>query len=272
MRDLRGRVSATRVGRPERAKERCAARHYAWPPGVLRRRRAGRCAGAAPPGVPAEHNSRFVSVIPRSESAVPAKPAPLPSAPTPPQAPPAASGFSPAAPTAQWLATAPAPGIWRRLACWLYEGVLLFGVVVVVGLIYGVATQQRHALQGTFGLQATLFFILGLYFVWLWSGRGQTLAMQTWHVRLVRRDGSAVSRARALVRYLLAWIWFVPALLALQIAGLRGAGASFAVIAAGVLAYAALARLHPDRQFWHDAVCGTRLVTWRPPPRKKSKA
>jgi uncharacterized RDD family membrane protein YckC len=147
--------------------------------------------------------------------------------------------------------------------------VLLFGVVVVVGLIYGVATQQRHALQGTFGLQATLFVVLGLYFVWFWTRRGQTLAMQTWHVRLVRRDGRAVSPWRALCRYLLAWIWFVPALVALQLAGLRGAGVSFVIIAAGVFAYAALARLHPDRQFWHDAVCGTRLATWRPPPKKK---
>lgn len=184
---------------------------------------------------------------------------------------PPANDFSPAAPTAQWLAASPAPGIWRRLACWLYEGVLLFGVVVVVGLIYGVATQQRHALQGTWGLQATLFVILGLYFVGFWSVRGQTLAMQTWHVRLVRRDGSTVSRLRALARYLLAWIWFMPALLALQLSGLQGAGVSFAVITVGVLAYAALARLHPDRQFWHDAVCGTRLATWRPPPKKRPK-
>ena len=31
-----------------------------------------------------------------------------------------------------------------------------------------------------------------------------------------------------------------------------------------VLVYALLTRLHPDRQFLHDALCGTRLVTWRP--------
>jgi len=39
-----------------------------------------------------------------------------------------------------------------------------------------------------------------------------------------------------------------------------------------VLAYAGLALLRPDRQFWHDVVCGTRLVTWRPPPRPKAKS
>lgn len=166
-----------------------------------------------------------------------------------------------------------APGRWvtaglgRRLACFVYEGVLLFGVVMMVGLVYGVATQQRHALVGAFGLRVVLFVVLGAYFVWFWSRSGQTLAMQTWHIRLVTHSGQPVTRLRALCRYLLAWLWFVPALVALKLAGLQGALPAFVAIAAGVLGYAALTRLHPDRQYWHDAVCGTRLVAWTPPPR-----
>ncbi|MDP1648270.1 MAG: RDD family protein [Rubrivivax sp.] len=159
------------------------------------------------------------------------------------------------------------PGLMRRLACFVYEGVLLFGVVMAAGLVYGVATQQRHALMGALGLRVFLFFVLGCYFVWFWSRSGQTLAMQTWHIRLVTRDGHAVNRLRALCRYLLAWLWFVPALVTLSIAGLTGAAQAFVAITVGVLAYASLARLHPDRQYWHDAVCGTRLVAWWPPPR-----
>jgi hypothetical protein len=31
-----------------------------------------------------------------------------------------------------------------------------------------------------------------------------------------------------------------------------------------VAGYSALALLHPQRQFWHDAVCGTRLIDTRP--------
>ena len=77
----------------------------------------------------------------------------------------------------------------RRLAAFLYEGVLLFGVVMLVGMVFGMATQQRHALQGREGLQAMLFLALSLYFIWFWSHGGQTLAMKTWHVRLVRHDG-----------------------------------------------------------------------------------
>jgi uncharacterized RDD family membrane protein YckC len=159
------------------------------------------------------------------------------------------------------------PGLARRLACLLYEGVLLFGVVMVAGLLYGIVTQQRHALSGAIGLRIFLFLVLGAYFVWFWSRGGQTLAMQTWHIRLVTREGAPVSPLRALARYLLAWLWFLPALLALSAAGLKGPLPAFTAILAGVLAYAALVRLHPDRQYWHDAACGTRLVDAPPPPR-----
>jgi Na+/pantothenate symporter len=91
--------------------------------------------------------------------------------------------------------------------------------------------------------------------------------MKAWHVRLVTTNGGAVSQARALTRYALSWLWFVPALLALYLSPIHSAPPMFAVMVIGVLTYAALARLHPQRQFWHDAVCGTRLVTWRPAQR-----
>jgi hypothetical protein len=64
-------------------------------------------------------------------------------------------------------------------------------------------------------------------------------------------------------------MWFAPALVTLHFTGLRGSGTiAFAALLAGVLGYAALAWLHPDRQYWHDAVCRTRLVNWQPPPRQ----
>ncbi len=157
-----------------------------------------------------------------------------------------------------------APALLRRLACFLYEGVLLFGVVMAAGLLYSVATQQRHALSGLHGLQAFVFLVLGVYFVWFWSRSGQTLAMQTWHIRLLTRQGQPLTKTRALCRYLLSWLWFLPALATVYAAGLKGTGAVFAAVAAGVITYATLSRLHPQRQYWHDAVCGTQLVNWQP--------
>jgi len=173
------------------------------------------------------------------------------------------------APPAEALAT---PGLVRRLAAFVYEGVLLFGVLMIAGYLYSSLTQQHHALQGHTGLQAFLFVVLAIYFVWFWSHGGQTVAMRAWHLRLVTHDGQPVSQPRAALRYLASWVWFVPALAAAWLAELHSAAQIFALMAVGVIAYALLARLNPQRQFWHDALCGTRLVTWRPTPRRAQSA
>jgi uncharacterized RDD family membrane protein YckC len=157
-----------------------------------------------------------------------------------------------------------APTLWRRLAAFVYEGVLLFGVLMIAGLIYSSLTQMRHALVGTLGLQIVVLLVLALYFAWFWTHGGQTVAMKAWHLRLVDDAGRPVGVRRALARFALAWLWFLPALALAHLSGLRGAGPVFGSIVLGVIAYALLSQLHPQRQFWHDALCGTRLINWRP--------
>lgn len=156
------------------------------------------------------------------------------------------------------------PSVFRRLAAFLYEGVLLFGVLMIAGYLYSSLSQMRHAMVGRHGLQAFLFLVLGIYFAWFWSQGGQTVATKAWHIRVVDVEGKPLSQGRALVRYLLSWLWFAPALLTLWALDLHGGPVVFVVLSTGVLAYAAVARLHPDRQFLHDALCGTRLIDWRP--------
>lgn len=150
------------------------------------------------------------------------------------------------------------------MASFVYEGVVLFGVVMVAGFAYSSLTQQRHALVGSSGLQAFMFVVLAIYFVWFWSHGGQTVAMKTWHIRLVGQNLGPVSQGRALVRYVLCWLWFLPALASVHFAGLTGLGAITTALLTGVLVYAALSRLNGQRQFWHDVVCGTRLIVARP--------
>lgn len=157
-----------------------------------------------------------------------------------------------------------APGLARRLACFVYEGVLLFGVVMISGYLFASLTQQRNALVGRHELQVFLFVVLGIYFGWFWSRSGQTVAMKAWHLRLVTRDGQTVSQARALLRYLLSWLWFIPALLLVHLCGIRDVGVTFAALFAGVVVYAGSAWLLPGRQFAHDLVAGTRLIVVRP--------
>nr|WP_234026788.1 RDD family protein [Melaminivora suipulveris] len=159
-----------------------------------------------------------------------------------------------------------APPLRRRMACWLYEGMLMFGVVFIAGYLFSTLTQTRHALDNRHALQAFLFVVFGIYFAWFWS-RGHTLAMKTWHIRVVDRAGRALSQPRALARYLFAWLWFLPPL-ALATAFTLSAAEVLVLLAGWVAIWALLSRFHPERQFLHDALAGTRLIHQEALPRQ----
>jgi uncharacterized RDD family membrane protein YckC len=164
-----------------------------------------------------------------------------------------------------------APKLSRRMACWLYEGMLMFGVVFIAGYLYSTLTQTRNALDNRHGLQAFLFVVFGIYFTWFWA-KGQTLAMKTWHIRLVDRHGRPVTQARALARYVLSWLWFLPPLAVLAPFQLKG-GEIVVLLAGWVVVWALLSRFHPQRQFVHDVLAGTRLISAQPaPPASPTKA
>ena len=90
-------------------------------------------------------------------------------------------------------------------------------------------------------------------------------------MRLIRLEGRSPGWPQAIARYLLSWLWFVPALLAVQQLGLQRNKSLFGVaLLIGMLGYALLALLLPDRQFLHDRLCRTRLITWRLAPRRRA--
>jgi uncharacterized RDD family membrane protein YckC len=155
-----------------------------------------------------------------------------------------------------------APSLLRRMACWVYEGLLLFGVLFISGYLFSTLSQSRHALDNRHGLQAFLFLIVGIYFTWF-GHKGQTLAMKTWHIRVVDAHGVGLTQKRAFIRYLLSWIWFLPPLALLSPYSLT-AGETAILFIGWVFAWALLSRFHPQRQFWHDAIAGTRLINAQP--------
>jgi uncharacterized RDD family membrane protein YckC len=130
------------------------------------------------------------------------------------------------------------PSIRRRLASMAYESLLLVGVLsvafmlpqLVLGMGFGI-------LLPGWALLGHVFAVLGAYFVWYWRHGGQTLAMQTWKVRLSTSTGAPPSMARLTLRYVLAW----PSIIYL------GAGLLWALF-------------DRDGQFLHDRLAGTRLV------------
>lgn len=147
----------------------------------------------------------------------------------------------------------------RRMACWLYEGMLLFGLVFIAGYLFGTLSQTKNAMDNRHALQMFVFVVFGIYFGWLWS-KGQTLAMKTWHIKVVDRQGHNLTQAHALVRYLWSWLWVLPPLLASWRQGLNGVE-SVVMVLGWVASWAILSRFHPQRQFWHDAFARTQLVT-----------
>ncbi len=150
------------------------------------------------------------------------------------------------------------PTLGRRMACWLYEGLLLFGVVFISGYLFSTLTQTRNALDNRHGLQAFLFLVFAIYFTWFWS-KGQTLAMKTWHIRIVDLAGNPVSQARALKRYVLSWVWILPPLLLTYPLQLPASKVG-ALTLAWVMIWTLLTRFQSRGQYWHDVWAGTQLV------------
>jgi uncharacterized RDD family membrane protein YckC len=141
----------------------------------------------------------------------------------------------------------------------VYETMLVFGVVFIAGWLFDTLTQSRHALTLRHARQFWLFLVLGAYFVYFWRHGGQTLAMKTWRIRLVAPGCAQIPVSKAIVRYLLAWMWFLPAL-ALDHAFDLKTWANIGTIATWTVLWAATIHLNEDRQFLHDRLAGTKLV------------
>jgi uncharacterized RDD family membrane protein YckC len=126
----------------------------------------------------------------------------------------------------------------RRLASMLYESILLFAVwFVAVWLFqfaaatFDIAGWRRHLLQ------AFVIAVFALYFLYCWLRGGQTLAMKTWRIRLVSKDGHRDLAPKAALLRFAAALLLVPTLL-------------------GIL----WALIDRDRQFLHDRLAGSLLI------------
>lgn len=147
----------------------------------------------------------------------------------------------------------PRAGLRRRLASMLYESLLLLGVWSVGFMLPHLALGMlwQVVLPGPI-LVIHVFMVFGGYFIWYWRHGGQTLAMQTWNLKLVGATGAAPRQQQLYLRYFLSW----PSLL------FFGAGLLWAIF-------------DRDRQFLHDRLAGTHVIfapptTASPPPPAKT--
>ena len=126
----------------------------------------------------------------------------------------------------------------RRLASMLYESLLLFAVAFFGTWLFQFAAGTlvvdgwRLAM-----LQLFLVALFATYFLWCWLRGGQTLAMKTWRIRLVSKDGHRNLAPKAALLRFIAALLLVPTLL-------------------GIL----WALVDRDRQFLHDRLAGSLLI------------
>ena len=142
------------------------------------------------------------------------------------------------APAAPHKAEGELATLGRRLSSMLYEALLLIGVLFVAYLLPLIMSGMLFDRLPPVWVQRVYFFcILGVYFVTYWYRFGQTLAMQTWKLRITNRAGKNITLGQAMLRYLLAWC-------------------SLALLGFGFW----WAWFDPEKQFLHDRLTGCRIV------------
>ncbi len=126
----------------------------------------------------------------------------------------------------------------RRCISLIYEALILAAVLLAATLPVLLLTRGLpHALARHI-LQACLLLICGWFYTRQWAGKGQTLPMKTWKIKVVNQQGASLTCKQA-------WLRYVAALGSVALLGL---GFVWALI-------------DRDRQFLHDRLAGTRLVS-----------
>lgn len=129
------------------------------------------------------------------------------------------------------------PGIRRRLVSMLYEGLVVFSILLIGFLMPQIVLSGFGWTVTPRALWIHILLLLMIYFVWCWLNGGQTLPMKTWKLRIINADGSPLRPLQAVLRYLIAW----PSIV------LLGIGIFWAMF-------------DKDKQFLHDRLAGTRIV------------
>lgn len=157
-----------------------------------------------------------------------------------------------------------APPLRRRLACLVYEGLILLGVALFTAALVVFALRMVFAEPNPplvrVAMQGVEFGVLTAYGTWFWSAGRQTLPMKTWRIWVVTSTGAPLSVWRALWRAVLSWLWLLPAL-ALAAALHLNPQDTGLLLCAGLLLWAFTSLLRADRQYLHDALAGTRLIS-----------
>jgi uncharacterized RDD family membrane protein YckC len=134
-------------------------------------------------------------------------------------------------------ATGEAAGLARRLLSLLYETLLIVALAVAGMVPLVILADQLDPVWQRPLNQACLILLAVAYFTWQWTVGGQTLAMKTWRLKLITREGTPLTLGRSIRRF------------AFALAGLALGGVGFA-----------WALFDRESQFLHDRLAGTKII------------
>jgi uncharacterized RDD family membrane protein YckC len=125
----------------------------------------------------------------------------------------------------------------KRYLAVVYESLLMVALALVLTAIYYMLFGDASQGWKRLGLQLLVWGSMGAYFVRCWTVSGQTLASQTWKLKVVNQQGQLLAWQKAVIRYVVASILLLPAGLTLW-----------------------WAILDREQQFLHDRLLGSRVV------------
>lgn len=102
-------------------------------------------------------------------------------------------------------------GIMLRIGVIFYDTILLAAVLFLAGVITAPVFNitMQHPLYPLFVFY--IYVVAFIFFAWFWTHGGQTLGLKTWKLKVVSKDGGAVTWKQAFLRYLsslICWLSF----------------------------------------------------------------
>lgn len=127
--------------------------------------------------------------------------------------------------------------LFKRYLAVVYEALLMVALALVLTAAYIMLVGDASQGWKRLGLQVILWAAVGAYFVRCWVVTGQTLASQTWKLKVVDGQGRLLTKWPAMIRYLVASILLLPA---------------------GITLWWAI--VDREQQFLHDRLLGSRII------------
>lgn len=125
----------------------------------------------------------------------------------------------------------------RRLGAILYDFLLLITVLFIASFLVVIPFNIKPENPFFFLYQVYIFIVAFIFFAWFWTHNGQTLGMRTWKIKVVTKDGNALTWGMCLIRYavsIISWSAF-------------GLGFFWSL-------------LDKQNRTWHDIVSETKLI------------